>query len=293
MSVQTYEFTGIYNYPDGINYNYDGNVANGVPEGTTFTLDGLPNSMFVIDDDNLLEDNNGTNAVDGGQSKDATFQILESDFISNSAGDYVWSRAFQNINDSQGNPGQIYQIRIGTPKDTYDPNDPNQIVDYYMENVHTYYAISGEVIVSPDETYTVTGGFIPTANQTYEEFAPVVVPCFTRGMKITTDQGEKAVEELKIGDRVLTYDNGFQEIRFISSRKVKADGDNRPILFEAGVIGNIEPVIVSPNHRFLGELLPQELLLDSMKKYSDHLINAIWLVNGETIRFVNDMEQVE
>ncbi len=86
-----------------------------------------------------------------------------------------------------------------------------------------------------------------------------VVPCFTPGTMIATPQGERRVEELKVGDRVITRDNGIQAIKWIGAKPVsykelKADDHLKPILIRAGSLGNGLPerdMIVSPNHRVL------------------------------------------
>jgi hypothetical protein len=86
-----------------------------------------------------------------------------------------------------------------------------------------------------------------------------VVPCFTPGTRIATPKGEKLVEDLKTGDRVITRDNGIQEIRWIGTKAMdwKAVAVNphlNPILIRAGALGNGLPerdMMVSPNHRIL------------------------------------------
>ncbi len=85
------------------------------------------------------------------------------------------------------------------------------------------------------------------------------VPCFTAGTMIMTRRGEIAVEELRIGDDVLTVDNGFRPIRWIGSRTLSARQlqlapQLRPIRFEIGALGNdlpLRPLEVSPQHRCL------------------------------------------
>ncbi len=86
-----------------------------------------------------------------------------------------------------------------------------------------------------------------------------VVPCFTPGTLIATPKGERRVEDLAVGDRVITRDNGIQEIRWIGTRALSGEelvaAENlRPVLIRAGALGNGLPerdMMVSPNHRVL------------------------------------------
>ena len=78
------------------------------------------------------------------------------------------------------------------------------------------------------------------------------VPCFVRGTAITTMRGQVPVEQLRVGDKVLTRDNGMQEIRWIGSSKVAGIGKMAPIRVAAGVFGpNERDLWLSPNHRLL------------------------------------------
>lgn len=86
-----------------------------------------------------------------------------------------------------------------------------------------------------------------------------VVPCFTPGTVIATPKGERSVETLSVGDRVLTRDNGLQEIRWIgssklSSKDLEASPDLRPILIKSGALEHGLPesdILVSPWHSVL------------------------------------------
>ena len=88
---------------------------------------------------------------------------------------------------------------------------------------------------------------------------PNVVPGFTPGTVIATPTGEKPVEDLSVGDRVLTRDNGLQEIRWIGSTRLTARDlevapDLRPILIRAGALEHGLPeadIMVSPWHSVL------------------------------------------
>ena len=96
------------------------------------------------------------------------------------------------------------------------------------------------------------------STMTFEEIENVI-PCFTPGTTIATPRGERLVEELKEGDRIITRDNGIQEIRWIGRKDM--NGKNlvkaphlRPVLIRAGSLGNGLPerdMLVSPNHRVL------------------------------------------
>ena len=76
------------------------------------------------------------------------------------------------------------------------------------------------------------------------------------GTMIAIKGGEKPVEELCVGDLVLTKDNGFQPVRWIASRRLgrpafKADPNLRPIRIKAGALGKNKPrhdLIVSQQH---------------------------------------------
>ncbi|MGR3659889.1 MAG: Hint domain-containing protein [Paracoccaceae bacterium] len=83
--------------------------------------------------------------------------------------------------------------------------------------------------------------------------------CFTPGTGIATMQGERLVEDLRVGDRVFTRDNGAQEIRWIGRKKITLGAGSlsqklQPILIRKGALGYGLPgrdTLVSPNHRVL------------------------------------------
>ena len=93
---------------------------------------------------------------------------------------------------------------------------------------------------------------------TFEEIENVI-PCFTPGTLIATPKGERLVEELQPGDRVITRDNGIQEIRWVGAkalngRQFTAAPHLKPVLIQKGSLGHGLPerdMLVSPNHRVL------------------------------------------
>ena len=108
------------------------------------------------------------------------------------------------------------------------------------------------IVTYRDDTGTVVG------TMTFEEIENII-PCFTPGTTIATPSGERLVEDLKAGDRIITRDNGIQQIRWVGSKTLDWEGlykspHLRPILIRAGSLGNDLPerdMMVSPNHRML------------------------------------------
>ncbi|MEO0358401.1 MAG: Hint domain-containing protein, partial [Pseudomonadota bacterium] len=86
-----------------------------------------------------------------------------------------------------------------------------------------------------------------------------IIPCFTPGTMIATSRGEMKVEDLTVGDKVLTRDNGMQEIVWSGSKAIdadalRADPKLKPVMITAGSLGPNLPeqdLMVSPNHRVL------------------------------------------
>lgn len=105
------------------------------------------------------------------------------------------------------------------------------------------------------------------------------VICFCRGTRIACANGEIAVEDLDVGDRVITRDHGYQKIRWIGRTTVKAHVEIAPIRIRKGVLQNVRDLRISPNHRVLLKGPMLELLLG----HTEVLVPAKYLVDGETI----------
>ncbi|MEZ5868180.1 MAG: Hint domain-containing protein [Defluviimonas denitrificans] len=84
-------------------------------------------------------------------------------------------------------------------------------------------------------------------------------PCFVAGCRIATDHGAVAVEDLRVGDRVLTRDHGYRPIRWIGAREFTEETltdfpELRPVTIAAGALDGLLPsadLTVSPQHRML------------------------------------------
>lgn len=73
---------------------------------------------------------------------------------------------------------------------------------------------------------------------------------FTRGTHITLADGcQCLIEDLKVGDQVLTRDSGPQKVRWIGEQTVRASGAFAPIVIAPGALNNTGALTVSPDHR--------------------------------------------
>lgn len=111
--------------------------------------------------------------------------------------------------------------------------------------------------------------------------------CFTRGSQIATIGGLVPVDQLKVGDKVITRDNGYQEIRWIGRNQLSPSALARqphlkPVMIRKGSLGADLPgrdMMVSPQHRML--LTNAELMLHFGE--SEVLVPAKHLVNDQNI----------
>ncbi len=113
------------------------------------------------------------------------------------------------------------------------------------------------------------------------------VICFTPGIRIATPTGLRLIEDIRSGDRVLTKDNGAQEILWTGSRRMTgarlyAMPHLRPIRFKAGALGIDRPdpdLIVSPQHRMMLTGAAAQSLFNT----EEVLVKAEDLLNDVTI----------
>lgn len=131
--------------------------------------------------------------------------------------------------------------------------------------------------LSPKVEYRLVGIDRETARTKLAEVACV---SFTAGTHITMASGEqRLIEDLQPGDRVLTRDDGPQEIRWIGHSTLRAVGDFAPIRIAAGTLHNSEDLIVSPEHRLFIYQRSDELGVGR----SEVMVRARHMINGTTI----------
>ncbi|SDD71712.1 Hint domain-containing protein [Paracoccus isoporae] len=125
----------------------------------------------------------------------------------------------------------------------------------------------------------------------------LAVQCFTSGTLIDTPDGPVAVEALRIGDLVVTCDNGPQPIRWIGSVTLSAAQlalapHLRPIRICRGALGPDMPsadLVVSPQHR----ILVRSRIAVRMFGTEEILVAAKQLLQLDGVEVARDLDEVE
>ncbi len=102
----------------------------------------------------------------------------------------------------------------------------------------------------------VRSGWEPSVRQ---EQKVLPTPCFATGTVIKSRLGDKMVEDIEVGDEILTRDNGYQPVIWRGRRDLSADDIHQnpclsPTRIAADALGPGLPerdLLVSPEHRML------------------------------------------
>lgn len=89
--------------------------------------------------------------------------------------------------------------------------------------------------------------------------------CFAKGTLIRTPAGERAVEDLRPGDRVITLHHGTQQLVSSMRNAVAGFGKMAPVRIAAGHFGATRDLMVSQNHRILCQGPDIELMFETPK----------------------------
>jgi len=120
---------------------------------------------------------------------------------------------------------------------------------------------------------------VDTKNQR-QKFATLACVSFSRGTRITMADGEqRQVEDLSVGDRVLTRDSGVQMVRWVGHQTVRATGAFAPIVITQGTLNNSHDLLLSPNQRIFVHQRQDRLNAGQ----AEVMVKAELLVNGDTV----------
>jgi hypothetical protein len=124
-------------------------------------------------------------------------------------------------------------------------------------------------------TYSVTDGTITDVGYVNA----TSVPCFVAGTLIDTPSGPVPVERLRVGDLILTQDEGAQPLRWMGTRTVLAEGNFAPVYIAENSFGTHGAIRVSPLHRVLVRDTLAELLFGE----AEVLVAARDLIDGRNV----------
>lgn len=142
------------------------------------------------------------------------------------------------LHDADGNPVDLNDVTVGTYVDGWG-------------NSHA------QLTFPNGETLVLHG--VDPADLTRAKLHELGIPCFCKGTMIATSQGEVPVEQLSVGDLVLTRDHGLRPIRWIGQRHLDAIDlaavpRLQPIRIRRDALAPGVPhrdLLVSPQHRIL------------------------------------------
>ena len=303
-------------FPDELNIP---DATDLVPtNGTDLVFGGDGNdTIFGADDADALYGDAGDDQLFGEIDNDSLFGGDGADFLDGGEGDDVLEGDAGN--DTLTGGDGVDSLFGGDDRDTFTGITPGDIIDggdggddFDTLDLRGTVPAGGSLNVVFDanpENGTVTyrdasGAVIGTAVFTEIE---TVVPCFTPGTAIATPRGERLVEELRVGDRIITRDNGIQEIRWIGAKTLSAadlyrQSHLKPILIKRGSLGDNLPerdMLVSPNHRMLVSNEKTSLYFDEREVLASakHLTGTAGVseaqVTGTTyIHFMFDQHEV-
>ena len=221
------------------------------------------------DDDDTLLGGSGADLLDGGIDEDSLLGGADSDTLLGGQGGDTLDGGAGTDSISGGDDRDVIVVSSaaegngdtvdgGAGGDDFDQLDLSALgtpgTDWRIVNTTTDSNGNGidGTVEFLDGAGDVTGGF---------DFFEIeeVVPCFTPGTLVATPQGERLVEDLEVGDRVITRDNGIQEIRWVGRKdltgfELARKPHMKPVLIQKGALGNGLPahdMLVSPNHRVL------------------------------------------
>jgi hypothetical protein len=174
----------------------------------------------------------------------------------------------------------------------YDLASGNVLSFVYDNGVYTTLSVPpsnyGTDAVAIDNSGDVAGNYTTDTSGDTQGFVASQPLCYLRGTRILTPTGEVAIEDIRIGDPVITRFGGIRPVLWIGRQSYDArfggeKRDQRPIHIRPGALGDRMPardLYVSPGH---------SMLVDG------HLILAKFLVNGITITqdLDEDRERIE
>jgi hypothetical protein len=113
-----------------------------------------------------------------------------------------------------------------------------------------------------------------------DRFADIASVSFFAGTRLTMADGrQRAVEDLQVGDMLLTRNHGPQPVRWIGHQTRRATGSAAPIRISEGTLNTVRDLRLSPQHRLLIWQRRDELGAGR----AEVMVRADLLVNGTSV----------
>ncbi len=155
-------------------------------------------------------------------------------------------------------------------------------------------AINGDITLSNNGTATITTGSIPLvidANGNYTLTGTVTPACLHANSVIVTSIGKSFIKDIKVGDKVLTGNGHYAEVKNVSECWIKYPGPSHDaVVFESFSLTQDLPnekLIIDPGHpiklnneddfRRAGEFVNEESIKSNkiyVKKWTDESIQS-------------------
>ncbi|MBM1892438.1 tandem-95 repeat protein [Sulfitobacter pseudonitzschiae] len=236
-------------------------VYGGAGNDTIFGENGA-DKLYGGDGDDWIDGGTGDDTLDGGDGDDMIIGATGDDVMTGGAGNDTIDGGNGGDDMMSGGDGRdtFLNANAGDTVDGGTGGDDFDTLD--LTGAGKYEYVSRTVDADGDST-SGTIRFLNadgTSKGTLDFYEiESIIPCFTPGTLIATPKGERRVEDLQVGDRVITRDNGIQEIRWVGQKAMTGAEFERaehlkPVLIQKGALGGGLPerdMMVSPNHRVL------------------------------------------
>jgi hypothetical protein len=223
----------------------DGDTFYGGTGNDTVYGEGGNDTLYGEVGDDWLQGDDGDDTLDGGDGNDVMVGGAGNDvYVLSSGLDYIGGF---DLGDSDLDGFTNDQLDVSNL--TNANGDPIRTVDVTVIDDGS----GNAKLMFPNGEQLILWGVAPSLVDTGPELFKIGIPCFTAGTMILTPKGEAPVENLRVGDIVVTRDNGPQPIvwcgsRHLSSAELDAAPDLRPIRLDASILGGDRGLLVSPQH---------------------------------------------
>jgi hypothetical protein len=206
--------------------------------------------------DDILDGGGGRDTITGGQGSDTLTGGAGRDQLTGGAGNDTFV-----FNSGDGND-TIFDFGDGTFGDGDASNNDFLDLSAFYTTADDLRADLADGVLNDVPSGSITFGgtsldFSTATNAQIRDAFNVV--CFARGTRIACREGHIPVEDLQVGDLVMTLDEGLQPVRWIGCNRVDSKDLSRntrlrPIRIKANALGVGQPeqdLLVSRQHRIM------------------------------------------